>query len=140
MNQNQFKIRREFRTNLTNTITSKLELTLKRYNLSRTDFAKLMTKKKLGTYGSWSTCFRRICDLFNGRYPSDEFCANIYNVIDTLDNDPKVLNRVLKTRSGFSKFTTGQSITYRDNFLGEDKTNTGRIYLRKMLRKAIKNA
>lgn len=134
---NQFKVRRNFRANLADSVTARLEKGLKKHDLSRADFARLMTKKKLGVYGSWSSCYSRLCNLFNGRFPSDEFCANIVNVLATLDEDPKTVN-VLDNRAGFHKFNVGQSINSRDSHFSGDSNNRGRIYLRRILRKAVK--
>lgn len=135
---NQFKVRRNFRSNLAESVTARLEKGLKKHDLNRTDFARLMTTKKLGSYGSWTSCYRRLCDLFNGRFPSDEFCANIINVLEKLDTDPRAAERSLKKRAGYSKFNVGQTLNSRDSHFSADSSNRGRLYLRRILRKAVK--
>lgn len=135
---NQYSIRRQFRNNFADSVIRKLDKALKRYDLSKSDFARLMTRNKLGVYRRWPNCFRRISDLYNGRFPSDEFCTNIINVINRIEKDPTVLNKYMKRRVGFQKDTVvGQSVNSREAHFNVSD-NQGYKFARRLLRKAIR--
>lgn len=139
INMNNSKIKRNFRANLTETVSSRLEKFLASNNLSRSNFATLMSNRKFGYYRSYNSCYHRITDLLNGRCPSDEFCTNTINMIQKVKENSDLVDSVIKVRSGF-RANTGEAFKTRDTFLSSDRSNSGRMFVRRLLRKSIKDS
>lgn len=130
------KIRRKYRFTLTEEIIFKLDRKLKKFDLSDTDFSRLMTKKYLGGYENWTTCKSKLGNLRNGKFPSDDFAANVLNVLSKLTED--LVETLLPNRCGYSDPIVGQSLDFRKKFLGADKTNAGRMLVRKHMNRTMK--
>ena len=130
------KTKRKYRFTLTEDVLSKLDRKLKKFDLSDTDFSRLMTKKHLGVYENWTTCKAKLGNLRNGKFPSDDFVANVFNASSKLTED--LVETLLPNRCGYSDLIVGQSLESRKKFLGADKTNAGRILVRKHLNRSMK--